>query len=171
VTLADAQGATMNADTMKVTLLSGDGEGRAELLEVPTGTSLGVFLSDFAKVELREGLSIRVRRDNVSSSLDLSAPLHDGDRVAVAPSEVTGAAWVPNLRDFRKYLGLIGFRFAKSGPGDHEIWQNDEGRKLTVNAANTDRKQTDIACIRGVAQFLGTSFGGAIDNIRSRLEL
>jgi len=83
----------------------------------------------------------------------------------VSPAEICGEAWVPTLKDFKRYLKYKGFHCERPGKGDHEIWQATDGRHVAVNASHRDKKHVDIASVRQLAEFMGVSFGDLVSNI------
>lgn len=70
---------------------------------------------------------------------------------------VRAAASPLEMRKFKKYIIMVGFRFYQSGKGDHEIWINSKGVKLTVNPHKSDRRYVDRATAISLKKILGYS--------------
>ena len=150
----------MKPNTVQVFLISPFGAGVAGIREVTAGTPVGTFVSNETGVPL-DNVLIRVNRQNVS----LFYVLCDGDRITVSPNGIHGEVWVPTLKVFKNYLRGSGFQFARSGKGDHEIWQAHDGNHLAVNASKRDKKHVDIATVRQLAELKGISFQEVIADI------
>src|SRR5437870_7420512 len=87
--------------------------------------------------------------------------LKDGFRVTVTPKHIAGEVSPIKLRSFVRYIESIGFTRYGSGKGDHEIWKDAAGKKLTINPLDGDKKHVDMACLKRLATILGCNFGDA----------
>lgn len=111
----------------------------------------------------RKDESIFVNNNRV---LNFNIPLKNGDIVTIV-FPVKWAAPPPLMAKFKKYLPHIGFRFYKSGKGDHEIWINDKGIKLTVNQNKRDKRYVDWASVNTLKRILSQSEGKLIKEINT----
>lgn len=85
--------------------------------------------------------------------------------IIVAP--VIGAAPPLQMRKFKKYLMEIGFNFHEQGKGDHEIWIDSRGIKLTVNPNKLDKRCVDWASVSALKRISNCSEGDLIKRINS----
>jgi transcriptional regulator with XRE-family HTH domain len=131
---------------------------------VPEGTTVRQFL--------------RERKDDCSSTslvlvnlqkVPLDYILQHRDSLSVTPTGM-GAAWLPQLREFRNFLKSKGFHFLKPGKGDHEIWADDVGRKLSVNALSSNRNEVDKKCLEKLARLIEVNYRTVVDEILAFLE-
>lgn len=87
---------------------------------------------------------------------DFNTLLKDGDTI-IAVGPMRAAAPPLQMKQFKKYLKNNNFKFQKYGKGDHEIWINLKGQKLSVNPNRRDKRYVDWASVRALKIFLNYS--------------
>ncbi len=125
----------------------------------------GAVLSDLLKKWRypRKNESVFINTDKM---FDFNASLKNGDIIVIA-SPIRAAAPPPLMKEFKKYLVHIGFRFYQKGKGDHEIWINEREIKLTVNPNKKDKRYVDRASVSALKRILNCSEGSLIKRINN----
>jgi len=139
---------------------------------VSLGTKVKTFT--FKKGAILSGLLKKWRHPRKNESvfintvkiLDFNTSLKNGDIVTIV-FPVRWAAPPPVMIKFKKYLLYIGFRFYQYGKGDHEIWIDTKGTKLTVNPNKKDRRYIDRASVCALKKLLNLSEGNLIKRINT----
>ena len=103
---------------------------------------------------------------NTDKVFDFNTPLKNGDIVVIA-APIKAAAPPLLMKKFKSFLRNICFEFYLYGKGDHEIWINDQGIKLTVNPNKLDRRYVDWASVSALKRILNCSEGNLIKRISS----
>jgi len=90
-------------------------------------------------------------------TVGLDYVLQPGDCVVITPRCVEGAAPVPKLRDFKRFLRRSGHVQLAGTATDHENWESSSGEPLKVNPANGNRSEVDLASFKACASLEGVS--------------
>jgi hypothetical protein len=170
----------MMSDSITIEYITHFGDGVCGPYSVARGTTLREFLRQEG-LESKPNIFVTINRVPVGETtssptvfeeslpVSMSYSLREGDRVCVTPRNV-GGAWLPRLKDFERYLGSRGFRFLRNGKGDHEVWENQGGQKISVNPLSSNKHEVDMACLRALARLLGTSYGAVVEDIHRFLK-
>jgi predicted RNA binding protein YcfA (HicA-like mRNA interferase family) len=52
-----------------------------------------------------------------------------------------------SYREVAKRLRVLGFRFDRQGPGSHEVWRHNDGRKVTIPRHTGDMAEGTLRAI------------------------
>jgi hypothetical protein len=103
---------------------------------------------------------------NNNRILNFDVSLKNGDIVTIV-FPLKAAAPPPIMKKFNRYIEYIGFRFYQKGKGDHEIWINEQGIKLTINPNKRDKRYVDWASVDALKKILNCSGGELIKRINN----
>lgn len=152
----------MDATPITIVLISNDAGGRLTRLAIRSGMTVAAFVSGVLKISLDERF-VRVNK----RTAPLSQVLRDGDVVSVTPTGVRAGAPPMSMRKTKKWMWRKGWKREKNGPGDHEVWKNKNGQRVTLNPKNREKKAVDWASIDQLADAHGLSLQHPMAEIRA----
>jgi len=155
-------------EALAVYLLSADRTDWSRPLTIAHGTTLQQFLGNF-RITPSPKVAITVHRTldhhgQAQERVSLTYVLREGDVISVVPRAIR-AEWIPRVKEFKRYLAQRGFNYLCPGKGDHEVWVNGEGVKITLNPSRRNRSEIDKACLQRIADVLDVNYGQVKEEI------